>query len=119
MKMSDRRDSHIKFGGFDEEGALNSVTGNPDFKFIRTTAKDTWRLKMRSAGLFMNRLNFEDFRVIYTAEYIFLLNSRVWRAFKIIMMDLKTGPKKSAELMLKHPAGFMLLKACACHKRQR
>ena len=69
--------------------------------------------------LFMNRLNFEDFRVIYTAEYIFLLNSRVWRAFKIIMMDLKTGPKKSVELMLKHPAGFMLLKACACHKRQR
>lgn len=26
MKMSNRRDSHIKFGGFDEDGALGGVS---------------------------------------------------------------------------------------------
>lgn len=60
MKMSDRRDSHIKLGGFDEEGALNGVTGNPDFKFLRTAAKDTWRIKMLSAGIFDDQVIFGD-----------------------------------------------------------
>lgn len=57
MKMSNRRESHIKFGGFDEEGAENQVTGNPDFKWIRTTERDTWRLKMRSAGINLDRVD--------------------------------------------------------------
>lgn len=70
--MSNRRDSHIKFGGFDEEGALNSVTGNPDFKFIRTTDKDTWRLKMRSAGLYMNRKDFGERYVQFELAYPYI-----------------------------------------------
>ena len=60
MKMSNRRESHIKFGGFDEEGAINQVTGNSKFKFIRTTDKDTWRLKIRSVGLYMNHIELGD-----------------------------------------------------------
>lgn len=55
MKMSNRRDSHIKFGGFDEEGAKDGVLSNEQYRFIRTTAPDTWRLKMRSAGIFMDK----------------------------------------------------------------
>ena len=52
MKMSNRSDSHIKFGGFDEVGALGNVTGNENFKFMRTTDKDTWRIKLKSAGIY-------------------------------------------------------------------
>ena len=52
MKMDNRSESHIKFGGYDEQGALNNISNNKEFKWMRTTDKDTWRIKMRSAGLY-------------------------------------------------------------------
>lgn len=70
MKMSNKTESHIKFGGYDDEGALNGVADNPDFKFLRTSANDTWRLKLLGAGLFEKHIHFEDDRVSNDERFV-------------------------------------------------
>lgn len=47
--------SHLQIGGFDELGALNNVTGNTNFKFIKTISNKSWKLKMTHALTFGNK----------------------------------------------------------------
>ena len=44
--------SHVKFGGFDEVGALNNLTGNPNFTFIKTESNGSWKLNMEKVNVF-------------------------------------------------------------------
>ena len=46
--------SYLTLGGFDEQGALNNVTGNPDFKFINTSSNSSWEIPMQSVFAFGN-----------------------------------------------------------------
>ena len=39
-------DSHVKLGGYDELGALGNVSGNPDFNFVRTSTRETWKMNL-------------------------------------------------------------------------
>lgn len=44
--------SYLTIGGFDEQGALNNVTGNPDFKFLNTTSNASWEIPILSVHAF-------------------------------------------------------------------
>lgn len=44
--------SHFKIGGFDEIGALNNVTGNKNFTFVKTQNNNSWKMKLMQARVF-------------------------------------------------------------------
>lgn len=46
--------SHVKLGGYDELGALGNVSGNPNFKFIKTADNKSWRMNLKKVMTFGN-----------------------------------------------------------------
>ena len=44
--------SYIKIGGFDEMGALNNVSGNPNFTYLSTVSNKNWALPLDRLAVF-------------------------------------------------------------------
>lgn len=76
MKMSDKTESHLKLGGYDEEGCADGVAKNPNFKFIKTESPDSWRVSLRGAKLYEDTIELGDrerfvlFELAYPFSYI-------------------------------------------------